>query len=391
MRLIKIALGNVNPTVGAVRSNVDRVLGPGPGDGCGRGDGRVLHGAGGGRLSHRGPDPVAGVPRRPAERARAVRRGDGRPSHRVRGGGGGGGRRADLQLRRGGPRRRDPRLRPQGEAPHLQRLLRGPHLLARRAGARPRRRRRPPRRLSLRLRLRPAGGRGLRGRLVAGRADAAALLLGGGAGGQRLGLAVPRRGGLDPPRDARHPLGGQPGDARLRQLGRRPGRPGVRRRRLRLPERPADARGAAVPRGVGGLRGRSRPHGAGPPRDLDLARRLRGLPAPGDPRAGAAERSSHGALRFAAVPGAGLGEPLPAGRRGPGAHGARGGAGRPDRGAGPGSGRLLREVGGLPHPGDRALGRARLDAHPADRLAGGLPPGEWERDGRGSPASAREP
>ncbi|PYQ59663.1 MAG: NAD(+) synthase, partial [Acidobacteria bacterium] len=26
MRLIKIALGNVNPTVGAVRSNVDRVL-----------------------------------------------------------------------------------------------------------------------------------------------------------------------------------------------------------------------------------------------------------------------------------------------------------------------------------------------------------------------------
>ena len=67
MRLIKIALGNVNPTVGAVRSNVDRVLAQAAGDGGGRGDGRVLPGAGRRRLSRRGPDPVAGVPRRPAD------------------------------------------------------------------------------------------------------------------------------------------------------------------------------------------------------------------------------------------------------------------------------------------------------------------------------------
>ena len=103
------------------------------------------------------------------------------------------------------------------------------------AGAR--RRRRAARRPPLRLRLRPGRGRGLRGRLVARRADAPPLLLGRRGGGQPLVLAVPRGRRRHAPRDARHARGRQPG-AGLRQHRRRAGRAHLRRRRLRLPERP---------------------------------------------------------------------------------------------------------------------------------------------------------
>ena len=87
---------------------------------------------------------------------------------------------------------------------------------------------------------------------------------------------------------------------------------------------------------------------SGAARGLDLAERLRGLPAPGDRRcrccAASIRRCRRESLRLS---GAGLGEPFPAGGGAPSRIGARGGAGRADRGAGAGGARLLPEVGRL--------------------------------------------
>ena len=156
---------------------------------------------------------------------------------------------AALQRRGGRAPRPPPRLRAQGEAADLQRVLRGAHVLARRARPGPRRRRRAARRLPLRLRLRHRRGRGLRRRLGARRPDAPPLPLGRRDRRQRLGVAVPPGHRRHPPRDAGDARRRQPDGAGLRQRRRRPGRPHLRRRRLRLPERPAGARGAALRRG----------------------------------------------------------------------------------------------------------------------------------------------
>src|SRR4051812_50182814 len=63
----------------------------GPRDGGGRGDGRVLHGAGGGGISHRGPHPVAGGFRPPPEGGRPAPPGGGGIFPPAGGGGGPGG------------------------------------------------------------------------------------------------------------------------------------------------------------------------------------------------------------------------------------------------------------------------------------------------------------
>ena len=65
------------------------------------------------------------------------------------------------------------------------------------------------------------------------RPDAPALLLGGRAGGEPLGLALPGGDGPDPARDARHPRRRPPVHAGLREPGRRQRRADLRRRRLR--------------------------------------------------------------------------------------------------------------------------------------------------------------
>ena len=93
-----------------------------------------------------------------------------------------------------------------------------------------------------------------------GRPDAPPLLLGRGDRRQRLGLAVPHGRRFDAPRDARHARGRQPGAAALRQRRRRAGRPDLRRRRLHLPERPPGVRGAALRRRLVVLGRRSRSH-----------------------------------------------------------------------------------------------------------------------------------
>ena len=151
-------------------------------------------------------------------------------------------RRAALQLRGDRPPRPHPRLRPQGEAAHLQRLLRRPHVLARRARA-VARRAAACRSATIVFTFdfgtvaievcedvwSPDGP--MRRRSLRGRRDRR----------QRLGVAVPHGRRRHAARDARHPRGRQPDRAALRQRGRRPGRPDLRRRRLRLPERPARA------------------------------------------------------------------------------------------------------------------------------------------------------
>ena len=177
-------------------------------------------------------------------------------------------RRRRLQLR--GARARaaaSAGLVPEGEAAHLQRLLRGAH--ASRA-ARPasyddgRRRalRRPASSTSTSARVAlevcediwsPDGP--MRRRCYAG----AELVVNVSASPFRLGVVD------DAARDDRHARRRQPGDGRLREPRRRQRRPRLRRRRLRRPERPPGARGAALPRG------RSRRSTV----DLDRTRRLR--------------------------------------------------------------------------------------------------------------------
>ena len=95
-------------------------------------DARRVSRTGARRLSARRPRAVAGVPRRAAARPRVVRRRHGRPAHRLRARPGRAGRRPALQRRRRRPPRARARLRAEGEAAHLQRVLRGAHVLARR-------------------------------------------------------------------------------------------------------------------------------------------------------------------------------------------------------------------------------------------------------------------
>ena len=262
MRLVKIAHRQRQPHGGGGALQRRPRARAGAGDGGGGGDGRVFLGAGGRRLSAGGPGPVAGVPRGPAaELERFARETADLPTVFVVG----------LAVAVGGqifncaavvhggeilgfvPKEKLPTYNVFYEARTFSRG--GPGWRSTPTACRSATTSSPS--TSAR------GGRGLRGRLVAGRPDAAALLLGRGDRRQRLLLAVPRGRRSDAPRDARHARGRQPGDAGLRQRGRRPGRPDLRRRRLRLPERPAGARGAALPGGLVVLRGRSRPHRRG--------------------------------------------------------------------------------------------------------------------------------
>ena len=131
MRLVKIGLASVNTTVGAFARNVDKALDAGAPDGRRRRHRGRLPGAAHRRLPARGPGAVAGLRRPPVAPARALRPGDGLAAHRVPRGRG---RRAPgpaLQLRRARGRREGARAGAQGEAAHLQHLLRGAHLLAR--------------------------------------------------------------------------------------------------------------------------------------------------------------------------------------------------------------------------------------------------------------------
>ena len=66
----------------------------------------------------------------------------------------------------------------------------------------------------------------------------------------------------DPARAAHHPRRGPPVHLAYANAGRRQRRAHLRRRRLRQPERQADARGAALARGLRGDDGRPRPHHA---------------------------------------------------------------------------------------------------------------------------------
>ena len=222
MRLVKIALGNVNPTVGAVRSNVDQVLAlaremAADGVTVGCFPEQVVGG-----YPRRGPGAVAGFVAAQRGELERFAAGDGGAADGVRDRRGGGRRRPALQLRRGGPRRRDPRLRARRRSspPTTSSTRRAPSRAARRASpSTPAACRSAT--TSSRFDFGTARGRGLRGRLVAGRADAAALLLGGGAGLQRLRLAVPRRRRLDPRARCSPPAPPTTRHDRLRQPGRR--------------------------------------------------------------------------------------------------------------------------------------------------------------------------
>ena len=98
-------------------------------------------------------------------------------------------------------------------------------------------------------------------------------------------VALPPRRRRDAARDDRHARRRQPVHRRLRQPRRRQRRPRLRRRRLRRAERPHRARGAALPRGLRRGDGRSRSHAAPPHREHHLARR------PGDVRRAGADAS----------------------------------------------------------------------------------------------------
>ena len=159
--------------------------------------------------------------------------------------------------------------------------------------------------------------------------------------------------------------------AALRQRGRRPGRADLRRRRLRLPERPARPRSAALRRGlvVGG--GRSRPHAAAAHGEHDLAHRLRGVPSRASEtvpviavdgktadRLGVhVSRPRQAAASSCRPVGAPQVDPRDARAR------------RSVRGARARREELLREDRRVHVARHRALGRPRLDAHAAGRLA----------------------
>ena len=286
MRLAKLAVASVSPTVGAVRSNVSRLIAVAKE----MADANVTIGAFPEQaIGGYPPEDLVQWPGfldRPAPRARALREGNrGSPTVFVLGlavsvGG------QTLQRRRGRASRPHRRPRAEGKAADLQRVLRRPHVLARRPGAGARRRRRAARRLSLPVRFRRRRGGSVRGRLVAGRADAPPLLLGLRNRRQRLELAVSHGHRLDAARNAGDARGRQPGGAALRERGRRPGRLDLRRRRLHLPERPAGVRSAAIRRRLVVVDRRSRSHAAAAHGEHDVAQRLRGVPPRARDRAG---------------------------------------------------------------------------------------------------------
>ena len=207
MRLVKLGLGSVNTTVGAFGANVDRAPGHGQGDGRGR---------------------TSPWPSSPSSWSAATRRKtwcSGRPSSTASGS-------SSSATRRRPPRCRWCRVlgvavahqglryncaavvaggavaRPgaQGEAAHLQHLLRGAHLrpaatpacdelLPGRAAGRP----------ALRIRLRRPGRSRCARTLERRRADAPPRLLRRRAHLQPLGVALPRRRGGHPARAASPP------------------------------------------------------------------------------------------------------------------------------------------------------------------------------------------
>ena len=271
-------------------------------------------------------------------------------------------------------RGRDPRPGAEGEAPDLQRLLRRPHLLARRPGPGARRRRRPARRLRLQLRLRHGGRGGVRGRVVARRPDAPPLL---SRAPRSSSTSRPRpTGWASTPRGARcsrrasgdnqsvllyaNAVGGK--DGLIFDGGG-----------FVVPERPPGARGAALRARAGGPRwwisiaraacaSRTRP-GASMARTFLLANgAVVPVIASRRPRPAIARR-----LRLPRPRAAAASSCRPAGTPQTRSAGSR--ARRPPRGAGARRRRLLREDRRLPVARHRALRRTRLDAHAARRLA----------------------
>ncbi len=155
----------------------------------------------------------------------------------------------------------------------------------RRSSTRPRRRR-AVRGSPVSLRLGDPRRRGVRGSVVARRADAAPGLLGGRNHRESVGVAVSRRRAGHSPGDDRDPLGRQPVRDRLRECRRRARRPGLRRRRVHLPERPPAPRGRAFSRRLGSRGLRSRSHGPRARREHHLARRRDAPPRRRQARAG---------------------------------------------------------------------------------------------------------
>ena len=212
MRLVKLGLAAVNTTVGAFGKNVDRAVGMAREMAAQQVTVAVF------------PEQlVGGYPQedlvqwqrfvdRQWTELRALRRRDERLAAGVVRGGDGGPPGAPLQLRGGGGRRQGARTGAQGKAAHLQHLLRGPHLRARRAGHD----------ASCTGACRWAtssssstsgvlGAGGLRGRLERRRPDAPPRVLGRRADLQPLGLALPHRGRRHPPRAGVDPRGRSPG------------------------------------------------------------------------------------------------------------------------------------------------------------------------------------
>ncbi len=342
MRLVRIALANVNSTVGACRSNVDRAIGLAR---AAAADGATLVALPEQLIGGYPPEDLvqwrAFVDAQRVELARFAREtatlGCACALGLVVVAG-----LEPLQRGRAGPRRPGLGLRPEGEAPALQRLLRGADAGARRAGSLRHARRRPLRRPRLRPRLRHRRPRGLRGRLVARRPDATALVRRRRGRPQPERLAVPPRHRRDAPRDDRDARRRLPGDGRLREPRRRQRRARVRRRRLRRAERPPAAHVVALPRGRRGGHARPRPHPPPAHREHDLARRPGGLRRAGAEGDARARRRAHPGPGSAGVHAAREQELLPApGRVAPDrARRVLRGAARRAR---PGPRRLLRE------------------------------------------------
>ncbi len=360
MRLVKVGLASLNTTVGAFGANVDRALGFAR-------EMAAQHVT----VAVFPEQTVSGYPcedlvqwhtfidRQWAELLRFAEGTEG-AAHGL---GAGRGRLPPgpaLQLRR--RRRRWPGVGPgaQGEAAHLQHLLRGPHLRPRLPGPRRGAPGRAAGRSALRVRLRRPGRRGVRRPLERRRAHAPPRLQRRRAHLQRVRLALPHRRRLHPPRAGVHPRRRPPVHPGLRQPGRRAGRAHLRRRRLRQPERPPGGRDAALHPGLARRRRRPGAHRPAAHREHHLARRPQEL---GDPRAAGAH--SPGAVphpaRGPALPGARARQLLPA-RRPPGGVAPRPLGRRPARRARAGHRRLLREDQGLPLHRHRAVRRPRLAA-----------------------------
>ena len=276
MRLVRVALASVNTTVGACRSNVDRAIvaaRAAAADGATRGR---LSRAARRRLSARGPRAVAGLRRRAARPSSrrfaretaalgcASARG---PRRRPRG--------APLQRRRARPRRAASGASSPRRSCPLYNVFYEARTLARGApglhdvvdGV-------PFGDLVFDLDFGTARARGLRGRLVARRADATALATRGPSSCVNLS-ASPFRVGIAETR--REMIATRAADCQvtvaLREPRRRQRRPRLRRRRLRRAERAHAPRGArASARASQAVTRRPRPHAAAAHREHDLAR-----------------------------------------------------------------------------------------------------------------------